>query len=151
MGSGLARPRRKLASSAWFRELLREGPRASHRALLGHEGLGQLRLAPRILRMSPRFAFVSYSDNVRTGASDAVGYSGSYFRSRRCRAYRHKQSLKPRHAQKSMPSMRHQVAGRAETSLRLQERGVSECARRRRGRILRVEAIWGCASVSYSR
>ena len=31
-----------------------------------------------------------------------------------------------RHAQKSMPSMRHQVAGRAETSLRLQERGVSK-------------------------
>ena len=38
--STIARPRRKLASSARFRELLAEGLRASHRALLGHDGLG---------------------------------------------------------------------------------------------------------------
>ena len=83
-------------------------------------------LAPRLLGMSSNSQLVSYSDAVRTGASEAaVGHSGSYF-PRRYEAFGHKQSLKPRQAQKSMPSMRHQVACRAETGLRLQERGVSK-------------------------
>ena len=103
------------ALRATTRELLlnelRNGPRSLGAAFFANEAKIPVRFLQRY---------------VRTGASDAVGYSGSYFRSRRCRAYRHKQSLKPRHAQKSMPSMRHQVACRAETSLRLQERGVSK-------------------------